>query len=217
MFTATVVKQPTCSEQMLGPVHYLASLTHLICSCYVLFVLDDLLIHLFFAVLPSEPVRPAIAGLSRTLRCAHHLPGRPIADDRLHVTLAPLCDPHQSLRDTILRATMLGAGICYPRFPLSFQWSEGFRHRDARYPLVLRGADGVQPLLGFQLEIQAQMRRAGFGMAPGFTPHMTLLWTDRCVEANPIAPIGWMVRDFALVLSLPRQSRHIHLARWQLR
>jgi 2'-5' RNA ligase len=178
--------------------------------------LNDLLIRLFFAVLPSEPVRPAIAGLSRTLRRAHHLRGRPIADDRLHVTLAPLFDPYRSPRDTILRAKMLGAGICYPRFPLSFQWSEGFRHRDAQYPLVLRGSDGVQPLLGFQQEIQAQMRRAGFVRTPGFTPHMTLLWTDRCVEAYPIAPVGWTVRDFALVLSLVGQSRHIHLAHWQL-
>src|SRR5579862_4991943 len=102
MFTATVVKQPTCSEQMLGPVHYRASLTHLKCSCYVPVALSDLLTRLFFAVLPSEPVRPAIAGLSRTLRRAHHLRGRPIADDRLHVTLAPLWDPHRSLRDTVL-------------------------------------------------------------------------------------------------------------------
>jgi hypothetical protein len=33
---------------------------------------------------------------------------------------------------------------------------------------------------------------------------------------DPIAPIGWPVRDFALVLSLAGQSRHIHVGRWPL-
>ena len=60
------------------------------------------------------------------------------------------------------------------------------------------------------------MMRAGFTVERSFTPHLTLLWADRCVEAYPIAPITWTVRDFVLVLSLPGQSRHIHVGHWQL-
>jgi RNA 2',3'-cyclic 3'-phosphodiesterase len=61
------------------------------------------------------------------------------------------------------------------------------------------------------------MTRAGFPVAWNYTPHITLLWADRCVNEYLIAPIGWMVHDFVLLLSLAGASRHIPVADWQLR
>jgi 2'-5' RNA ligase len=50
-----------------------------------------------------------------------------------------------------------------------------------------------------------------------FTPHVTLLYDRRCIDEQPIEPVGWTVREFALVLSLIGKTQHVPLGRWQLR
>jgi RNA 2',3'-cyclic 3'-phosphodiesterase len=173
-------------------------------------------IRLFFAVLPPHEASPAIERLGLCLQQAHHLRGHRIGRDRLHLTLAPVFASGRSLADTVARAKSVAAGIAYGRFPVSLEWSESFRLRRSHHPFVLRGDGGVRSLAEMRREIRAQMVRAGFSVETSFTPHVTLLWADRAVEANPIAPIHWTVRDFALVLSVVGQSRHIHVGRWPL-
>jgi 2'-5' RNA ligase len=173
-------------------------------------------IRLFLAALPPRDTSPAIERLGLCLQQAHRLRGQRIGRDRLHLTLAPVFAPSRSLADTIACARSVAAGIRYGRFPVCFEWSESFRLRRNRHPFVLRGDQGVRPLTELRQEIRTQMLRAGFAVERNFTPHVTMLWADRCVEANPIAPIHWMVRDFVLVLSIVGQSRHIHVGRWPL-
>jgi RNA 2',3'-cyclic 3'-phosphodiesterase len=173
-------------------------------------------IHLFFALLPPEEIRPAIETLGGRLQQAHRLRGRRIANGRLHNTLTAVHDPRCRLEDTVARAKWVGARIKYPPFPVRFEMTGSFNLHRERNPFVLRGEEGLKPLIGFQQEVCAQMARAGFAVARNYTPHITLLWADRCVDEYPIAPIGWTVRDFVLVMSLAGQSRHIPVARWQL-
>lgn len=173
-------------------------------------------IHLFFAVLPPHEASAAIERLGLRLQQAHRLGGHRIGRDRLHLTLAGVFATGCSLSDTVARAKSVAAGIHCRRFPLCLEWSESFRLRRSHHPFVLRGDRGVGPLADLRREIRARMVRAGFRVETSFTPHVTLLWADRCVEANPIAPIHWTVRDFALVLSVVGQSRHIHVERWRL-
>jgi 2'-5' RNA ligase len=175
----------------------------------------DAPVNLFFALLPPDAVRPAMERLGGTLQQAHRLRGRRITKDRLHNTLAAVHDAG-SIRENIERAKNVGARIRYPSFPVRFEWTGSFKVGQARYPLVLRGEDGLKPLIEFRQEICSQMVRAGFAVARNYTPHVTLLWADRCVEEYPIAPIGWTARDFVLVLSVSGTSRHIHLGCWQL-
>jgi 2'-5' RNA ligase len=173
-------------------------------------------VHLFFAVLPPDTSAPAIAALGANLQRAHRLPGKRIDEDRLHATMAAVHDPLCPLASAIARAKWVGANIRHSPFPVCFEWSESFRHSGLHHPLVLRGDEGVRALSGFQRELCGQMRHAGFAVMRSFTPHVTLLWAPRCLEAYPIAPIHWTVRDFALVLSVVGESRHIRLGRWQL-
>jgi len=50
-----------------------------------------------------------------------------------------------------------------------------------------------------------------------FTPHVTIAYIDgSLVQAVPIESIVWPVREFALVESHVRESRHEVLAQWQL-
>jgi len=173
-------------------------------------------IHLFFALLPPRDTGDVLERLGRHLQQAHRLRGQRIGQDRLHITLAPVFAPHRSLADTVARAKSVAAEIQYRRFPICLEWSESFRLRGSRHPFVLRGEQGVQPVADLRREMRTQMIRAGFTVETSFTPHVTLLWADRAVEANPIAPIPWTVRDFVLVLSVVGQSRHIHIGRWPL-
>jgi 2'-5' RNA ligase len=174
-------------------------------------------VHLFFAVVPPRDMRPVIERLGLHLQQAHHLRGQRIGRDRLHVTLAPVHDSHASFVDVLARAQSIGAALRHPPFPLGFEWSESFQLRRQSHPLVLRGDAGVRRLMEFRQTLRAAIVRAGFAVPSSYTPHLTLLWADRCVQAHPIAPLCWPVCDFALVASVAGQTRHTHVGRWPLR
>jgi 2'-5' RNA ligase len=177
----------------------------------------DFPVSLFFATLPPEPLRPVIAGLGDHIGRAHRLRGAVIARERLHNTLASVSDRRFSLEKNIERAKRVGADMRCPPFAVRFDWTQSFRGNAYRHPFVLRGDDGLMSLTAFRQDLREQMLRAGFAAPQSYTPHVTLLWADRCVDAYPIAPIGWLVRDFALILSLQGLGRHIPVARWSLR
>jgi RNA 2',3'-cyclic 3'-phosphodiesterase len=56
----------------------------------------------------------------------------------------------------------------------------------------------------------------GFKTRTDFTPHVTLLYGDGRIGEQSIDPIGWTVREFALVLSLIGKTKYIPLGRWPL-
>jgi 2'-5' RNA ligase len=84
-------------------------------------------------------------------------------------------------------------------------------------PLVLFAGNGAVGAALLRRSLIRDLRRSGFlphRNQPDF--HMTLLY-DRCVVAEePIAPIRWMVRDFALVHSIHGEGRHVILGQWPL-
>lgn len=99
--------------------------------------------------------------------------------------------------------------------PARFDVAGSFRNR-ARHPFVLRG-EGMIELADFRDRLRRAMQGAGFAVASGFMPHITLLWADRCVEQDyPVAPIAWRIADFVLILSLVGESTHIRLGHWPL-
>jgi 2'-5' RNA ligase len=121
-----------------------------------------------------------------------------------------------TLRDNIARAKAIGDLLWHRSFSVRFDWTGSFAGGGSGHPLVLRGEEGLGPLSAFRDALRAKMVRAGFAVGPGFTPHVTLMWADRCVDDHPIAPIGWTVRDFVLTASVQGYSCHIEVARWPL-
>lgn len=171
---------------------------------------------LFFAMLPPPDIGRQIESLGAHIRKARNLRGRMIEAARLHNTLAAVYAAHMPPRQLIARARAAAAGLRAPAFPVRFEWTQSFAHK-GRKPFVLSGGDGLASLRVFQGGLREAMIRAGLPVPSGFTPHITLLWADHCVQDEaPIAPLEWTVRDFALVASLSGQSRHIHLAHWTL-
>ena len=171
------------------------------------------MVSLFFANKPSFEVRLAIVETGQSLIQAHGLQGHVMDAGRLHLTLAAAWAEHLSLQEAIWRAQSLAMTVRAARLPVCFDVTGSFRGTD-RHPFVLRGSQGLGELVGFRDRLRAAMRQSGFAVSSGFTPHMTLMWADRCVEDYPIAPIAWQVRDFELVLSA--DGDHIQLGRWPL-
>lgn len=167
---------------------------------------------LFFAHKPALETRLAIAEFGQGLIRAHRLQGHVMDAGRLHVTLAAASAQQPSLQEAIWRARMLAAEIQGAACHICFNVAGSFRNPD-RYPFVLRG-EGMTQLANFRARLCETMRRAGFAVSSGFSPHMTLIWADRRVEDNPIVPISWPIEDFELVLSA--EGHHIQIGRWRL-
>jgi 2'-5' RNA ligase len=131
---------------------------------------------------------------------------------RLHLTLAAAWAEHLSLQEAIWRAQNLAIEIRGTACLACLDVTGSFRSGD-RFPFVLRG-EGMTELADFRAYLRRCLQRAGFAVGSGSKPHMTLIWADRRVEDNPIAPVSWPVEDFELVLSA--DGDHIQLGRWAL-
>ena len=173
---------------------------------------------LFFAVYPDPQTAQRIVELAQSVRAAHGLHGNPLRVDRVHVTLHHLGDHAGLPEHLVASASEVAASMAIQPFDVSFDCVASFPGRARKRPCVLRGgnADANAPLLAFQSELGERLRAAGLGrhVERRFTPHLTLLYDERVVAPEPVAPIGWTVHELALVHSLIGRGQHRVLGRW---
>jgi 2'-5' RNA ligase len=173
---------------------------------------------LLFAVLPDAGSASAGAQRRQELRTKHRLRGKPIATERLHVTLHHVGDFAGLPEGIVAKTCAVASAVPMWPFTVEFNGALSFRGRPGNWPLVLQGDDGVFGLLVLQQRVAKAMEIAGLGRAnPHYMPHMTLLYGDRVVAEESVRPIGWAVREFVLVHSLLGRSRYNVLARFPLR
>jgi 2'-5' RNA ligase len=173
---------------------------------------------LFFGLFPDATAAGRIAGLADRLRAEHRLAGRPLQADRLHVTVSHV-DDFAGLPDRVVAAARdAGASVRAAPFDIAFDRVASFANRRDKKPFVLRGGDGLAPLIAFQQALSLAMAKAGLGryVETRFTPHVTLLYDAALVPEQPVEPIRWTVRELVLVHSLLGQTRHVALGRWPL-
>ena len=175
--------------------------------------------NLFFALLPEPAVVPLVSDFGARVCGAHRFRGKPIWPDRLHITLLSAMDVYCGREENIDRAKRAGARVDAAAFDVALDITESFFARTASHPFVLTSGRGIAAAAWLRQLLIVAMIEEGFEVpvSSGFTPHMTLMWADRCVEQYPALPIAWTVREFALVLSYVGQSRHEYLHRWTLR
>ncbi len=173
---------------------------------------------LFFAIFPDAATRERIADQARTLRDVHGLNGRPLANDRFHVTLHHLGDHAGLRRDIVTAASEAAETVATPAFQVTLDKAASF-HNGGNNPFVLQGGEGLGALKAFQRDLGLAMARAGLRrlVDKAFTPHVTLLYDKRLVTEQPIEPVTWTVSEFVLIHSLLGQTQHVPLARWRLR
>lgn len=173
----------------------------------------------FFALYPPPAVAARADALRRSLQARHGLRGRPVHQDRLHVTLSHVGD-FAGLPQGLLDSARRAAGALSPSsaaFDIGFDRVASFRGRPDSQPMILLGEQGVAAVTAFQARLDLALRTAAVIRRPeAFTPHMTLSYEPRLLPAEPIEPITWTAHEFVLVHSLIGQGRHVVLARWPL-
>lgn len=163
----------------------------------------------FFALWPDAATRSALVRATRAVVQASG--GRPIAKERMHLTVAFLGE----LTGAGLAAARAAAPIEVGAFELVLDavgvWPES---------KILWLAPQAPPDALETLEIELWARLAGQGFAAEdrvYRPHITLARRARAVEAE-VEPVSWPVRELCLVESFP-DGRNVHyevLERWPL-
>jgi 2'-5' RNA ligase len=169
-------------------------------------------LRLFFALWPDDAVCHALAAAARPLLDACR--GRRIPKRNYHLTLAFL----GSVPEEQLDALRAAAGrVRAEPFDLRLD-----THGHWRGPKVAwLGCSGPPPAArALAAALWAALAPIGFQPDPRpFRPHLTVLrGCPACDWPGPVAPVDWLVRDFALVRSetLPEGPRYSVLERWPL-
>jgi len=164
---------------------------------------------LFFAVLPDAETAERISRRAAAWRAAHGLTGRLLGTGHFHVTLATVHEGH-GLPDAgeidgwVARAS----GLPMPSFRVGFDRLMSF----ANGALVLTGDDSTVGMEVLQQRLSDSLDDTP-RPARRYTPHVTLLHAGRHIEAEPVDPIAWTVREIVLVHSPIGQTTHRHIAR----
>ena len=172
----------------------------------------------FFATFPELNVATRAAQAARHLCAKHGLTGRPIAAERLHVSLRSVGDYAGLPRGIVAAACEAAAAVTMPAFKVAFDRAVSFSGRPGSPPLVLRGGDGVAGLMVLHQRLGMALRQVGFRCRanPQYEPHVTLLYGAPCFVEQAIETVGWTVREFVLVHSLHGQKRYVQLGQWSL-
>lgn len=153
------------------------------------------------------------------LRHGHALRGRTLGLKRLHVTLEFFGTYRRMPWGFVEQIVRALDGFQFDAFDVAFDAAASFTDKPFNRPLVLLGEVGVETLKAFQHRLSAALAEAGLcdGPYPDYRPHVTLLYDDRIVPPQRVAPVTWRVREFVLVQSVQGKTLHIPLARWRAR
>lgn len=161
----------------------------------------------FFALWPDDTTRAAISRATRTVVGVSG--GRPIAKERLHVTVAFLGELTAAGVDAARAVPPIEVGAFELVLDLAGVWPES---------KILWLAPSAPPEALLELEARLWEGLAVRGFLPAervYRPHVTLARRARPVEAD-VEPVSFPVRELALVESFP-DGRNVHyevLERW---
>jgi RNA 2',3'-cyclic 3'-phosphodiesterase len=174
---------------------------------------------LFFALIPDADATALIAQRLQPMRREHGLTGRAIAMERFHITLH-FIDDYLGLPPRIVTTVSEAvATVAIPPFEVRLDRAKSFCHKPRNRPFVLIPGEDIPALNALQQAVGTAMTKAhvGWPATRHFTPHLTLLYDDHCIEDHAIEAVAWKAREFVLVHSLIGRTRHVQLARWPLR
>jgi 2'-5' RNA ligase len=163
----------------------------------------------FFALWPDDATRTRLARATKD--AVRRSGGRPIAKDKLHITVAFL----GGLTPAGLEIASALPPITVGPFALALDRIGAF---GSSRTLWLAARSVPTPLLELERRLWDALEAKGFIREPRmYLPHMTLARRARPVDAD-IEPIEWQVGELALVESLP-DGRNVHyevLRTWAL-
>ena len=163
----------------------------------------------FFALWPDDATRSAL--VRATKRAVQICGGRPIAKERLHITVAFLGAVSAERLESARGAAPVAVGAFDLTLDLLGVWPQS-------RVLWIAGRDVPPELNALESELWSRLAERGFEREPRiYRPHLTLARRARPIEED-VEPVIWRVTDLALVESLP-DGRNVHyevLERWPL-
>lgn len=175
---------------------------------------------LFFAVKPPLAIADRIHRFSQRARAARGLSCSLIPARCLHLTLLGVGIYQAMSVATLEGLRTAGAMVAMQPFRLTLNRTVSFgsERTSGNPPFVLGGDDSITiGLHQLRQALASALRQVGF--RPGlraFKPHLTLFYTGHDLGEDPVAAIGWTVREFALIHSVRGESRHELLGVWRL-
>ena len=163
----------------------------------------------FFALWPDDATRSAISRATRATVQA--CGGRPIAKDRLHLTVVFLGELTAAGLALARAVPPIRVGLFDVTIDAIGVWPES--------RILWAAPQGPPEALGeLEAELSERLAEQGFRFEDRiYRPHVTLARRARPIEAQ-VEPVRWRVEELALVESFP-DGRNVHyevLERWPL-
>jgi 2'-5' RNA ligase len=175
---------------------------------------------LFFALWPDDALRQQL--ISRSKPLVETVRGRPVSDEKLHITLVFLGDTDTRQRDCLeSMATRVAEEFACLPFKLTL---DRFGHWSRSRVLWFGSIETPEPLTLLVDRLSAGARECGLSLdARPYRAHLTLMRkVSRMPEkltAASLDPLSWPVNRFALVRSVPVPQGVYYevLQEWRLR
>ena len=174
----------------------------------------------FFALLLDGTPAKRTEIISKQVTWDNGIHGSFLLPSRYHVSLQHVRNMKRVEPKVVYGATLAAAAVSMPAFDVTFDQAISFpghprRGKPQQYPTVLVG--GSDPLFELHSQLAQSMRKFGFEASDGFIPHVTMVYGDKMIAPQPIEPLRWTVRDFALIHSERGLTKYNILGRWPLR
>ena len=173
--------------------------------------------NIFFALYPDDETAERAVALTHRFRRRYSLSGRPMARERLHITLNPVGGAYELPTRLIDQAMEAAAKVRMPPFVVGLDRAVSWNSQGPR-PLVVVGDEGDIGARMLYDRLHVALRQTCL-VKPGkrsITPHMTLMRDPVETPETFIAPMRFAVREFRLIDSPYGESRHNVLGRWPL-
>jgi 2'-5' RNA ligase len=177
---------------------------------------------LFVAALPPADIVRSASMTAQMLRATHRITKASMPDDRLHVTVQPVCVfpatwPGHKLSQVLEIATELTP--TFSPFPMRLDRA-GSMGRHAPTALALKGdAASRRALAELTCPLAKALQSYGFDEFEhaGRLPHMTLVYGTQWIADQAIEPIGWTVDRLMLLVSHRGCGHYQRVGAWPLR
>lgn len=168
----------------------------------------------FLALKPDDAVAGQASETALRLMRENGLTGKPLKPGNFHISLPAIWEGAVFPSDLAKIVSARVQAVRMPSFEVILDMAMSFR-QPKRYILVLGTTRSIANIYGLNRQLLTAIGSKMRGNT--FNPHMTLSYTDRPVEKQPVEPIRWTAREFVLIHSFVGQGRHEIAARWPLR
>lgn len=175
----------------------------------------------FFGLLLDSYTALRVSHLGQQFCTENHVRGTLRPRRLLHISLHHLGDHARLPARIIFAAKRAAEAVSVPTFEVTlnaiaaFPVGETYGQHSARNALVCL-AEGVG-LVHLHRGLGGMMRRTGLRAGEHFRPHVTFLYGPDAIPKQPIEPIRFAVKEFALIHSEVGLSKYNVIDRWPLR